>query len=165
MADYHLDMAFDWDSEAKGGYDGFLQTGLVLDSAGAGSNASLAQLSKNDTIEFYLYDVSESADTRTVALPATGSWISFSNADANTNKQSPTNTNLASPVVASGGNGTSTVFGGPYPCWALNASANQALSMRINNDGRYFFTVQFSITNSQGVTKTFGVDPEMIVKV
>ena len=164
MADYHLDMGFDWDSEAKGGYDGYLQMGLVLVDAGHGSDASLAELNKNDTIEFLIYDVSDVGDTRTVALPATGTWISFSNADQNTNIQSPTNTGLDSPSIVSSGNGTSTVFGGPYPSWTLNKN-NQPLSMRLSNDGRFFFTVQFQITDSLGATKIFGVDPEMIVKV
>ena len=46
MTDFHLDMAFDWDSLAKEGnaYDGFLQIGLVKVTGQTGQPASFADI-------------------------------------------------------------------------------------------------------------------------
>ena len=163
MADYHLDMAFDWDSEPKGGYAGYLQLGLVSVTGSQGADASLADLGKGDTVEFYLYDISEAADTRTAALPQ--NWITFSAADEGTPQSSPFSAGaFQGATIQSGGTGSSTAFPGTHPMWNVMGNGNRQLSVPIVNDGRFFFTVQLSITNSSGVTKTFGVDPEMIVK-
>lgn len=165
MADYHIDMAFDWDSNPKGGFDGYLQVGPVSVANGQGSDAALTDLKPGDTFEFYLFDITTQTAPTEVAVPANASWIAFSAANTDTSGSSPFATNATqNAVVATAGTGNSTVFGNGLPAWVINANGNQILSARVTaNSGDFFYTVQFDITRG-GVTKRFGVDPEMIVQ-
>lgn len=165
MADYHIDMAFDWDSNPKGGFDGYLQVGAVKVTNGQGKDAALTDLGAGDTLEFYLYDISAQTAPTTVALPANAPWIAFSPANTDTNSSSPVAPNATQNAqVTSLGTGNSTVFGSGLPAWGVMGPGSQMLSARIAaSAGDFFYTVQFAITRN-GITKRFGVDPEMIVQ-
>ncbi len=173
MTDFHLDMAFDWDSLAKEGnaYDGFLQIGLVKVTGNTGQPASFADIDDDDTLEFYLYDISEAPnnDVKTPSIASDGSWLTFSAADSSTQVGSPAAGNpTVGAVFGPRGSGTSSTFSRSprdvYPEWQIMNGAGSPLSLTLLNSGNFFFTLDLSVTNSQGVTKTFGVDPEMIVK-
>ena len=165
MADYHIDMAFDWDSNSKDGFQGYLQVGPVKVTNGQGKDSALTDLLPGDTLEFYLFDISQQTAPTTVAIPANAPWIAFSAANTDTRGSSPIAANATQNAqVASLGTGNSTVFGDGLPAWSINASANQLLSARVTaTSGDFFYTVQFDITRN-GITKRFGVDPEMIVQ-
>lgn len=165
MADYHLDMAFDWDSNPKGGFDGYLQVGPVIVTNGKGKDAALTDLVPGDTIEFYLYDITAQTAPTTVAIPSNAPWIAFNPANTDTSASSPFAANATQNAqVVSAGTGNSTVFGDDLPFWTINANANQLLSARVTaTSGDFFYTVQFDITRG-GTTKRFGVDPEVIVQ-
>jgi hypothetical protein len=177
MTDFHLDMAFDWDSLQKPGtgYAGFLQIGLVKvtgqGQGQTGTPASFADIDDGDTLEFYLYDISEAPnnDVKTAAIASDGSWLTFGAADSVTSVSAPVAGNpTTGATFGPRGSGSSSIFSrnpqDTYPEWSINASNGSQLSLSMANAGNFFFTLVVSVTNSQGTTKTFGVDPEMIVK-
>jgi hypothetical protein len=173
MTAYNLEMGFDWDSLKKPGnaWDGFLQIGLAKVTGQSGQPASFADIDDGDTLNFYLFDLSEAPnnDTKSPSLASDGSWLTFQAADALTSVSAPVaGSPTTGATIGTAGTGQSTTFSrspqNTYPQWPVNNSAGSPLSLSVLNSGNFFFTLAISVTNSQGVTKTFGVDPEMIVK-
>ena len=166
---YTIDIAFDWDSNPKGSYDGFCLLGASgFDLALAGSQVppGTPGLGRNDQLQFQLWDISDQAATRTVANLV----IAFQSAHAATTTQYPfADSAMGTPA---GGwyplanltlgvtlqSGRSGVYGGPYPNWQISPRP-----LSFANAGWYFFKAAFSVTTA-GVTKVFGNDPEMIVR-
>lgn len=169
MAILTVDVAFDWDSHGKSGYDGFCLTGASgFDMALAGSSPPQGTrgLGKNDELQFQIWDISDAAANRTLSDLA----ISFQSAHAANTSDYPfeaaamgkedkgwyplANLTLGPPLVQ----GTSGVFGGPFTNWQVSPRP-----LALPNDGWYFFKVSFKATTGKQ-TKSFGNDPEMIVR-
>jgi hypothetical protein len=164
MANYHFDIGFDWDSDPKGGYDGYLQVyPIAVSAAGTGSDSDFVHFQDGDTIEFYLFDISKESGA-VPALPAASPWISFSAADQSTNSSSPINVSLLTgATLSTPTTGMSTAFGEGLTAWSVNAPDGSLLSVPVANDGRFFFTIELQVSKD-GTVKRFGVDPEMIIK-
>ncbi len=170
MALLTVDIAFDWDSNGKSGYDGFCLTGASgFDMALAGSlppGEGVRGVDKGDQLQFQIWDISDNAATRTLDQIA----IAFQSAhSANTNNYPFADSamgkedhgwyplaslSLGAPLAS----GTSGVYGGPYTNWQVSPRP-----LALPNDGWYFFKVSFRATTGRQ-SKTFGNDPEMIVR-
>jgi hypothetical protein len=163
MADYHFDIGFDWDSKQKEGFDGYLQVYPIAVNANVGSDSDFVHFRTGDTVEFYVYDVSEQKGG-SPSIAADDSWLTFSAADDSTPASSPINVSLLSGcALQSAGDGSSTAFGTNLPAWNVLARGGRQLSVPVTQSGKFFFTMVLTVTKD-GVTKRFGVDPEMIVE-
>jgi hypothetical protein len=177
MADYHIDIAYDIFSANP-----TLTYGVVAvnDSQFGGEDSQLTDLQPNDTIEFYIFDVSSvgTPGTDETTEPSLASnWISTVAADnPNNNPGGATTpftadsvTALSTATVMSVGSTLSTAFGGPFPAWlvvAQGATAAVPLSATVGTTGTYNYTLSITVNGDDGYEfgpVTFTVDPEMVV--
>ncbi|HWM90990.1 MAG TPA: hypothetical protein VN493_09505 [Thermoanaerobaculia bacterium] len=181
---FFWDIGFDFNSvqNPRTGED-FLAIGLVLAQPNnADVPATPVGISIGDTIGFFAYDIT-SNPTGTSSI--TGGAITFTNAvpqsDSNNNTiTSPFNnstgdflTSISIPALTNIGTGMSTIFSGiqaPQASTTNNAATFTKFSigsMTVNNLGRFMMTVELTVQVPNGnggtTTKTFFVDPEMIV--
>jgi len=169
MALLTLDIAFDWDSNPKGEYDGFCLVGASgFDPALAGSHLppNAHGIGIQDRLQFQIYDISDQSATRTLANLA----IYFQAAHSANGNQYPFDSSAVGPPVngwypllnVSIGtlvpNSTSDVYGGLYNSWPVSPRP-----LSLPNAGWYFFKISFEATYNLE-TKSFGNDPEMIVR-
>lgn len=169
MALLTVDVAFDWDSNPKSGFDGFCLCGASgFDMAVPGRNQPPGQVGirRSDQLQFQVWDISDQAADRTVSNIA----IAFQSAHSANTAQfpfqssevgSPTDgwyplANLSLGSRLPGGN--SGVYGGPFPNWQVSPRP-----LSLASAGWYFFRVSFDVTTGS-TTKSFGNDPEMIVR-
>jgi hypothetical protein len=169
MAVLTVDIAFDWDSNPKGGYDGFClvgPSGFDLALAGSQIPAGVRGVGISDQLQFQIYDISDTAASRTLG----DLQIAFQAAHAANATQHPFAASaVGSPVdgwfplanLQLGSvmpNGRSGVYGGPFDTWQVSPRP-----LALTHAGWYFFRVSFTATTG-GASKTFGNDPEMIVR-
>lgn len=164
-----IDIAFDWDSNSKGGFDGFClcgPSGFELALAGR-PPANVRGLYPEDRLEFTIYDISDQAAGRTLS----GVTIQLRSAHAHNTAEFPFEPSVMGPADPDGwypianvtveeraGAGRSGVYGGDFPVWSVDPG-----ELLVVNDGWYFFKV--SLVATQGSErKTFGNDPELIVR-
>lgn len=164
-----IDVAFDWDSKPKSGYDGFCLAGPSgFDMALAGRPAANVRgLTTADQLQFAIYDISHEVASRSVsdvvievrsAHDATTTGFPFERSMMG-NKDGggwyPIADLETGDLVQEANSG---VYGGPYPLWPVLPSPLQLV-----NQGWYFFQVSFKVSQTGSKTKHFGNDPEMIV--
>jgi hypothetical protein len=190
MADWHIDLGFDWDA-TKQNSDGtsYLQYGIVSvpsGTTGLGPVGTWTDIRAGDTIEFYVYDVSALSDgtpSPTGTVPTiVGTWLQCAAADENTASapwaftEGPTAANQGVSLSAATA-GPSSIFGsgptgGGFPVWTIQDSTNSLLSLTVTGPTAtpqsYLLTLQLVVNSpsapSGPTTKTFEVDPEMIVQ-
>jgi hypothetical protein len=163
-----IDIAFDWDSNPKGGYDGFVllgPSGFLMDVPGGPPGGSPAVLRQGDQLEFVIYDISDQAASRTVSDVQI--WFQAAHAANTADYPFPSSAmggrkngwyplaDLTVTGPASGGE--SGVFGGPYPVWRVAPT-----TFDLDTPGWYFFRVELQVATGNR-KKSFGNDPEMIV--
>jgi protein involved in polysaccharide export with SLBB domain len=190
--DYHFDLAYDTNSVASGPFGGILQWGLISIATVNGQTviapAEPTNFNPNDTIEFYIYDVTTRADpssTETTGVTIQGqtlngqsvNWITTGAADDQSGLPANPFSNLATLQAANVvflGLGKSTVFGdGPtsngYPQWVVvqnGTTSNSPLSANVQTGGSFTLTFQITVNGTGNFPfgpTTYGVDPDMIV--
>ncbi len=164
-----IDVAFDWDSHGKDGYDGLAllgASGFHMAAAGHNPPGGAPGLTQSDQLQFQIYDISDDGVSRTLS----DLEIAFQSAHAETTTDYPFADNvmgkpshgwypMANPSIGQMmRGGESGVFGGPFANWQITPRP-----LAIANAGWYFFRVSFKA--AAGSTKrSFGNDPEMIIQ-
>jgi hypothetical protein len=185
MADWHIDMGFDRDAEVNPGTSNYpLVWGAVAVSGpSSGSVSSMTFFNNNDTVEFFIYDISNLTDgsgqATTPAPTITSSWLSSVPADTNTpdgtkgfTAASLTAAQNAQVNALNTMSGSSIFANGQmqFPVWNIANPDGTPLSLTVNNPNvsstnpspnPASFGLTFSFTVG---TKTYVVDPEMIVR-
>ncbi len=169
MALLTLDFGFDWDSNGKSGYDGFVLaggSGFDLTLAGSPASPVIRGIDKGDQLQFQIWDIS----AQQVARSLGGLQIAFQSAHSATLTGFPFDPAVMGPPVdgwypianlgvgSAAPGGTSGVYGGPFTSWPVRPGP-----LALPNDGWYFFRASFQVTTGKQ-TKSFGNDPEMIVR-
>lgn len=166
-----VDIAFDWDSKAKESqYDGFClcgASGFDLQVAG-NPPAGVRGLIPGNQLQFAVYDISDQEDDRSVSALV----IKLRSAHLANTAEYPFDPSVMGPPDPQGWypiaglsieekatGGESGVYGGPFPLWTVVPRR-----LRIQTHGWYFFEASMTVTSSSGSTKTFGNDPELIVR-
>ena len=186
MTQYFVDLGFDWNANQMLDMNGNpltqngqplyeLQWGLV-NMTGNTSMASMDDFQNGDTVLFNIYDVTAQDGQRSGNSGASpqlpNPWMHCNAGDEGT----PAGcgfTNIS--TLNSGGSvgsqesGASTYFGSPSGAvWPIMVSTNPALAnvaypSNFTGDATYQLTWQITVNNGNA-SKTYIVDPEMIVK-
>ena len=167
-----IDIAFDWDSKSKAGFDGFCLCGPSgFDMQAAGNPPSgITVPRRGDQLQFAVYDISHppAERTRTVsdlkiemrsAHDATTAGYPFAD-DVMGGKDGDWYPIKDLSVKPRDGKGGSGVFGGDYPVWTVQAGSLTKLDLV--TAGWFFFRVSLKATQDSK-HKTFGNDPEFII--
>jgi len=158
------DFGFDWNAVVTNN-QAYLQNGFVNLSGGALPGTAV-DLQPNDTVSFYLYNVTSGA-TPTSPYTVTGGTITFVAADQGQTQTTPfaeTSISIGNIGMAQG-SGSSSIFSGDdssitFPNWGL---AGPLAVVSQANPGDYMMTVTLNISNNGGTPVSFVVDPEMVV--
>jgi hypothetical protein len=169
MALYHLSMGFEWPNY---GTTGTLQWGAVsVPSTGSPTKSSFSELNSGDTMEFYIYDLTQPTSNASPTLSS--SWITITSGvsfDLELFTGSfPLNATFSS-FTNNGQNPFSVWFNGTFPCWTIsNGSTSSPIAMTIGSnpsttaDSTFGVILQVAASlNSRTVTFT-SQDPQMIV--
>lgn len=166
MRSFAFDVGFDWNSTLSSSRHLPLFIGLVNitpaehEPVGSG-DIVYDDFAEGDSFEFNLFNLTNGAVLADYSVTAGSVLFRAAPIDGQT---APTPTHQQPEPVGSIGpapqTGTSLIFraGDPFPCW-LNITGGT-----ISNVGDFLFTVSVSVTGPDDVSKTFVVDPEMIVQ-
>lgn len=178
---YFWDFGFDITAVQGPNNQSFLQNGFAALGTPIGNvPSSPAYLVQNNTVTFNLFDVTNGA-TASGYKPISAK-ITFSNAQANQEASNPfgagsitlADQSVITPQTSDG----STVFQIGQSPLAAAAFTNSSVIFGLNTQfkgwtilpalpivaatGRFLFTITVCVQNSDGVQRTFVVDPEMI---
>ena len=178
MADYHLNFGYDYSAASP---STSLQWGVVSVSNFTGTNSSLAFFQPADTLEIFLYDLTSFTNpgytlpnnaTATSPINPTGSWMTFTNANAATPASSSPFTIPTGLVWQPLGKGNpaptwpAAVL--TYPCWTLAGFSVSMSTVSVIQSWLMTVSINVQLVNGNqpisNTTKTFSVDPEMIVR-
>jgi hypothetical protein len=187
MTTYFVDLGFDWNAEQMVDMNGTpltdanenplyeLQWGMV-DMTGSTSMTSMENFVGGDLVLFNIYDLSivnGSRGTSGATPQVSNPWMQCVAGDTNT----PPGCGFQNVATLNQGqvgqleNGTSTYFGAPAgPVWPINLQGNTGPAQGVvisntgaNGDASYQLTWMITV-QLNGASKTYVVDPEMIVK-
>lgn len=187
MTAYMIDLGFDWNAMPNGVDDEgndlyFLNWGVVNmgNATTAPAPSTLAQFNAGDTLGFTIYDITSHSGGSSPA--GTGPqladpWLICEVGDTNTPAGTVPFSNYpaltSATNVVSNGLWLSSIFGQPAsPAWTVSDQNSQPLLGQIQiptgSAGPVTFLIKFGIevvppASSGLVSKTFRVDPEMIV--
>ena len=159
MADYNFDIAFDWNAlgDPDNGGNPLLAIGLATFNQPVQRGTQYTFHLGQDSFCFNGYDQTPGATVGAHSI--SGGSVTFRPAVTQTASSPINQASLSIGQPASSGMTPSDVFpGADYPSFC------PVLPLQlVTEEGDFFFTVSLNVT-SDGITKTFSVDPEMIVE-
>jgi len=166
MSTYCWDLGIDWDAaeDFDGDGDCLLQTGFVgFPQPGSPRDDSPVNLRTGDTVQFNIYDTTDTTDTYSVTFDSVQVETKCVDGQSTADCPFKDETSPFTLTPSSGGQVYSTPFEETLPVWNC-----PTLTIASGADGGRFvikITVKATKTDGDGTetTKTWSVDPEMLI--